>query len=83
MWEREGKKKEKRGGEGGRGNRDRTRRRAVGRREELALREALRCRGSGPIDSFFPGSFVLDLGGVGGAYSGVPRGSMGTAGAQA
>lgn len=64
MWEREGEKEKRRRGrgeeteaeQGGPGGEER----------DLALWEALRCQGSGPIDSFFPGSFVLDLGGVGG-----------------
>lgn len=65
MGERGGKKK--RGGEGG--ERKQRQNKKEGRRGEerhLALWEVLRCHGSGPIDSFFPGSFVLDLGGVGG-----------------
>lgn len=61
------REKKKRGGEGGkRKQRQNKKEGGRGRREIHALREAIRCSGSGPIDSFFQGSFVLGLGGVGG-----------------
>ena len=81
MWEKEGKKEKRRLGRGE--ETDRTRRRAGGGRRENLPCGKLTCRGSGPLDSFFPGSFVLDTGGVGGLIWECPGAVWAQLGAQA
>ena len=67
----------------GRGNRQNKKEGGREEERELALWEALRCHGSGPLDSFFPGSFVLALGGVGGLVWECPGAVWAQLGAQA
>lgn len=81
MGERGEKRKEE--AREGRGNRQNKKEGGRGEERELALWEALRCRGSGPLDSFFPGSFVLDTGGVGGLIWECPGAVWAQLGAQA